>query len=191
MNDDGEDSDEAEVNEGVKKDWVSARLHFPKVYKVIVAGKLKQQPRRQNHEQHRRYNCRYPLRHFLILLVCYPGREILIKREIYLLIMKREIYLLIMKIINLNPSRLVEWHIATWCYMSAVSWSKCWMVTIISNIVNHCIIALGLVDLKKLKLHQVDKRRSNYKCMIYIYMCANLHAYSCVCVHLYFVSWWV
>lgn len=86
-----------------------------------------------------------------------------------------------MKIINLNPSRLVEWHIATWCYMSAVSRSNCWMVTIFSNIVNHCIIALGLVDLKKLKLHQVDKRRSNYKCMIYIY--ANLHAYSCVCVH--------
>lgn len=50
MYDNGEDNDEAEVNEGVGKDWVSARLHLPEVYKVVVARKLKQQSRRQNHK---------------------------------------------------------------------------------------------------------------------------------------------
>ncbi|KAH7865243.1 hypothetical protein Vadar_004100 [Vaccinium darrowii] len=54
-NGDEEDGDEAEVDDGVNSDGGSARLHAAKLHHPVSTRDLEQKTRRQQHEQHQRY----------------------------------------------------------------------------------------------------------------------------------------
>ncbi|OWM70732.1 hypothetical protein CDL15_Pgr014405 [Punica granatum] len=60
---DEEDGDEAEEDDGVDEDEDAARLHVHELNRPLVSRQLKQQPWRQQHEQHHPYHHRPPIRH--------------------------------------------------------------------------------------------------------------------------------
>jgi hypothetical protein len=60
---DEEDGDEREVEDGVDEDGDAAGVHGAEAHDAAVRGQLEQQPRREQHEQHRRDNHGAPVRH--------------------------------------------------------------------------------------------------------------------------------
>ncbi|WOK96629.1 hypothetical protein Cni_G05336 [Canna indica] len=58
-----EDGGEGEEDDGVDEDGDAAGLQRAELHQLPLAGDLEQQPRRQQHEEHHRYEHRPPVRH--------------------------------------------------------------------------------------------------------------------------------
>lgn len=61
LNDEEENGDEAKEDEGVNDNGEATDLHGAELHHPIPSGKLKQQPRREQHEQHHRDHHRPPI----------------------------------------------------------------------------------------------------------------------------------
>lgn len=77
-NGDEKDGDEAEVDDGMDQNRRPACMHASELHHPVFSRNLKQQPRRQQHEQHHRYQHRSPIRHYWL---CFKKKALCFEKE--------------------------------------------------------------------------------------------------------------